>query len=67
MTTNNDTLLIIANGPSALKNKLGHEIDKFDAVGRINNYTINYSDIFYLIKLIFTISVISVSSINIFT
>ena len=32
----------------------------------INNYTINYSDIFYLIKLIFTISVISVSSINIF-
>ena len=41
MMTNNNILLIIANGPSALKNKLGHEIDKFNEVGRINNYTTN--------------------------
>ena len=38
---NNNILLIIANGPSALKNKLGYEIDKFNQVGRINNYTTN--------------------------
>ena len=41
MMTNNNILLIIANGPSALKNKLGHEIDKFNEIGRINNYTTN--------------------------
>ena len=41
MMTTNNILLIIANGPSALKNKLGHEIDKFNEIGRINNYTTN--------------------------
>ena len=33
----NETILIIANGPSILKNKFGYEIDKFDEVARINN------------------------------
>ena len=42
ITKNN--LLIIANGPSSLKNKLGYEIDQFEEIGRINNYTTdNYS------------------------
>ena len=39
ITKNN--LLIIANGPSSLKNKLGYEIDQFEEIGRINNYTTN--------------------------
>ena len=29
MTTNKNILLIIANGPSCLKNKIGHKIDQF--------------------------------------
>ncbi len=37
----NKTILIIGNGPSILKNKLGEEIDKFQTVARINNYKIN--------------------------
>ena len=37
----NNTILIIANGPSILEYKMGEEIDKFDNVGRINNYKIN--------------------------
>ena len=37
----NKTILIIGNGPSILKNKLGDEIDKFQTVARINNYKIN--------------------------
>ena len=41
MTTNKNILLIIANGPSALKEKLGDRIDQFNAIGRINNYTTN--------------------------
>ena len=41
MTINKDTLLIIANGPSSLKHRLGHEIDQFKVVGRINNYSTN--------------------------
>ena len=41
MMKNSNILLIIANGPSALKNNLGHEIDKFNEIGRINNYTTN--------------------------
>ena len=41
----NETILIIANGPSILKNKFGYEIDKFDEVARINNYkTDNFSE-----------------------
>ena len=41
MITNKNILLIIANGPSALKEKLGDRIDQFNAIGRINNYTTN--------------------------
>ena len=41
MTTNKNILLIIANGPSALKEKLGDRIDQFHVIGRINNYTTN--------------------------
>ena len=41
MTTNKNILLIIANGPSCLKNKIGHKIDQFKEIGRINNYTTN--------------------------
>ena len=36
-----DKILIIANGPSILENLFGEEIDKFDEIGRINNYKIN--------------------------
>ena len=31
-------LLIIANGPSALENKYGNQINKFNDIARINNY-----------------------------
>lgn len=41
MMINKDTLLIIANGPSSLKHRLGYEIDQFQQIGRINNYTTN--------------------------
>ena len=34
----NKNILIIGNGESVLKSKLGSDIDKFDTVGRINNY-----------------------------
>ena len=34
----NNNILIIANGPSILKTKYGHQIDKFDEIARINNY-----------------------------
>ena len=40
----NNTILIIANGPSILEYKLGKEIDKFDEVARINNYKIDNFD-----------------------
>lgn len=33
-----ETLLITANGKSVLDNELGLQIDKFEIVGRINNY-----------------------------
>ena len=36
----NDTILIIANGPSALKKEYGSIIDTFSEVARINNYKI---------------------------
>ena len=36
-----DKILIIANGPSILKQKFGTEINKFHEVARINNYRIN--------------------------
>jgi hypothetical protein len=39
-----DKILIIANGPSILKQKFGIEINKFDEVARINNYKINHFD-----------------------
>ena len=38
----NNTILIIANGPSILKNNFGNEIDNFDEVARINNYKTNF-------------------------
>jgi len=41
MTTNKNTLLIIANGPSSLKHHLGYKIDQFEEIGRINNYATN--------------------------
>lgn len=41
MATNKNILLIIANGPSSLKEKLGDRIDQFNTIGRINNYTTN--------------------------
>ena len=41
MMTNKKKLLIIANGPSPLKNTFGDAIDKFKEIGRINNYTTN--------------------------
>ncbi len=37
----NDTILIIANGPSALKYEYGNEIDIFENIARINNYKTN--------------------------
>tara|TARA_Y100001936_G_C15999111_1_gene626870 strand:- start:312 stop:914 length:603 start_codon:yes stop_codon:yes gene_type:complete len=37
----NDIILIIANGPSALKYEYGNEIDTFKNVARINNYQTN--------------------------
>ena len=40
-----NTILIIANGPSILKNKYGDEIDTFSEIARINNYkTDNFSE-----------------------
>ena len=39
--TNKKILLIIANGPSSVKNNLGHKIDEFKEIGRINNYSTN--------------------------
>jgi hypothetical protein len=37
----NDTILIIANGPSTLKYEYGNEINLFKNVARINNYKTN--------------------------
>ena len=37
----NHTILIIANGPSALTNHLGKQIDSFPEIARINNYKIS--------------------------
>ncbi len=34
----NKSVLIIGNGPSAIKEKRGQEIDSFDCIVRINNY-----------------------------
>ena len=39
-----DKILIIANGPSILKQNFGTEIDKFHEVARINNYQIDDFD-----------------------
>ena len=36
-----NSILIIANGPSTLKKKLGDVIDKFENIARINNYEIS--------------------------
>tara|TARA_Y100000768_G_scaffold131570_1_gene97832 strand:+ start:9636 stop:10241 length:606 start_codon:yes stop_codon:yes gene_type:complete len=36
-----DKILIIANGPSILKQNFGLEIDKFKEIARINNYSID--------------------------
>ena len=36
-----NSILIIANGPSTLKKKLGDIIDKFENIARINNYEIS--------------------------
>jgi len=38
---NNKRILIIANGQSVLNSKIGPSIDKFDTIGRINNYKID--------------------------
>ena len=32
------SIVVIGNGPSVLKNKLGHLVDSFDEVVRINHY-----------------------------
>ncbi|MFW5960414.1 MAG: glycosyltransferase family 29 protein [Chitinivibrionales bacterium] len=37
---NVNSLCIVANGPSVLKEKLGKAIDSFTSVARINNYTV---------------------------
>lgn len=38
MAENTETLLIVANGESVLSTEYGVHIDKFETVGRINNY-----------------------------
>ena len=38
---NNKSILIIGNGQSILHSKIGSSIDKFDNIGRINNYRID--------------------------
>ncbi|MBT3228079.1 MAG: hypothetical protein HOD43_07170 [Candidatus Marinimicrobia bacterium] len=34
----NASILIVGNGPSAARHELGHEIDRFDQIVRINNF-----------------------------
>ena len=45
-----DSILIIANGASALSKKYGELIDKFNTVGRINNYVTDKFNNFVGIK-----------------
>ncbi len=52
MTTNKNILLIIANGPSCLKNKIGHKIDQFKEIGRILKILLAQKQVYGLMELI---------------